>query len=96
MSTFGELLRVTTFGESHGAGVGAVIDGLPPQLPLSESDLQGQLDRRRPGQSAVTTTRAESDTVVILSGTERGLTLGTPVALLIRNHGAEGGNLRLD
>jgi len=84
-STFGSVLRVTTFGESHGAFVGAVIDGLPARLALTEADLQPQLDRRRPGQSDLTTPRAEPDRVQIVSGVEKGLTLGSPVALIIAN-----------
>lgn len=84
-STFGTLFRVTTFGESHGAGVGAVVDGCPPRLALSESDIQPQLDRRRPGQSALTTPREEGDRVQILSGVENGITLGTPIGLLVHN-----------
>ena len=85
MSTFGTLFRVTTFGESHCRGVGAVVDGVPPGLALTEATLQPQLDRRRPGQSRLTTPRSEADRVLILSGTERGRTLGTPVALFIAN-----------
>jgi len=84
-STFGRLFRVTTFGESHGGGVGAVIDGCPPRLELGADDLQAQLDRRRPGQSELTTDRQESDLVEILSGVENGQTLGSPIALLVRN-----------
>jgi chorismate synthase len=84
-STFGRNYRVSTFGESHCKGVGAIVDGCPPGLPLTEDDIQGQLDRRRPGQSKVTTARAESDTVTILSGTERGVTLGTPIGLFVPN-----------
>lgn len=84
-STFGSIWRVTTFGESHCKAVGAVVDGCPPRLPLVESDIQPQLDRRRPGQSAVSTPRQESDSVTILSGTENGLTLGTPIGLLVPN-----------
>lgn len=84
-STFGTLFKVSTFGESHGKGVGAIVDGCPPRLPLTEADIQPQLDRRRPGQSAVSTPRQESDTVTILSGTENGLTLGTPIGLLVPN-----------
>jgi chorismate synthase len=84
-STFGTVFRVSTFGESHGKGVGAVVDGCPPRLPLTEADIQPQLDRRRPGQSSVSTPRQESDTVTILSGTENGLTLGTPIGLLVPN-----------
>ncbi|HKI50838.1 MAG TPA: chorismate synthase [Geothermobacteraceae bacterium] len=84
-SSFGTLFRVSTFGESHGVGVGAVVDGCPSGLSLSEADIQPQLDRRRPGQSDLTTPRDESDQVTILSGVENGLTLGTPIGLLVRN-----------
>lgn len=84
-NTFGTLFKVTTFGESHGAAVGAVVDGVPPGLELDERDIQKELDRRRPGQSAVTTPRSEADRVEILSGVFAGRTTGTPVAMLIRN-----------
>lgn len=84
-NTFGRLFRVTTFGESHGIGVGAVVDGCPPRMELSEKDIQPQLSRRRPGQSDLTTPRDEKDSVTILAGTENGKTLGTPIALLVRN-----------
>ncbi|MFZ0610639.1 MAG: chorismate synthase, partial [Desulfobacterales bacterium] len=84
-STFGTLYRVTTFGESHGRGVGAIVDGYPPRIPLAETDIQPQLDRRRPGQSRLTTDRAEADRVTILSGVENGLTLGTPIAIVVAN-----------
>jgi len=84
-SSFGTLFRVSTFGESHGVGVGAVVDGCPAGLQLSEADIQPQLDRRRPGQSDLTTPRDEADQVTILSGVENGLTLGTPIGLLVRN-----------
>ena len=84
-STFGTLFRVTTFGESHCAGVGAVVDGVPPGMSLCETDIQPQLTRRRPGQSRLTTPRSEADVVRILSGCERGRTLGTPVALFVAN-----------
>lgn len=84
-STFGTLFRVTTFGESHCKGVGAVVDGCPPGLGLSESDIQAQLDRRRPGQSRITTDRNEADQVAILSGVENGKTLGTPIGLFVAN-----------
>ena len=84
-STFGRLFRVTTFGESHGPGVGAVVDGCPPLLALAAADIQRELDRRRPGQGALATPRRESDQVEILSGVEDGRTLGTPIALLVRN-----------
>jgi chorismate synthase len=84
-STFGTTFRVTTFGESHCNGVGAVIDGCPPGLELGEADIQPQLDRRRPGQSKLTTDRQEADQVTILSGVENGKTLGTPIALFVPN-----------
>jgi len=93
MSTFGTLFRVTTFGESHCRGVGCIVDGVPPNLPLVEADLQPQLSRRRPGQTRLlSTTRGEADIVSILSGTERGLTLGTPVCLLVPNEDARPGD----
>ncbi|KAJ7226095.1 chorismate synthase [Mycena pura] len=85
MSTYGTLFRVTTFGESHCASVGAIIDGCPPGLELSADDIQVQLNRRRPGQSDLTTPRNEKDAVQLQSGLERGVTLGTPIALLVRN-----------
>ena len=84
-STLGTLLKVSTFGESHGKGVGAVVDGLPAGIRLSEDDIQPQLDRRRPGQSRLTTDRQEADQVTILSGVEKGLTLGTPIGLFVGN-----------
>jgi len=84
-STIGRLWRVTTFGESHGSGLGAVIDGCPAGLPLSADDIQRQLDRRRPGQSDLTTQRDEADAAEIISGVEAGRTLGTPIGILIRN-----------
>ena len=87
-NTFGQLFRVTTFGESHGPAIGVVIDGVPPQLPLSEADIQPDLDRRKPGQSKITTQRKESDIVEILSGVFEGKTTGAPLALLIRNEDA--------
>ncbi|MCR5869274.1 MULTISPECIES: chorismate synthase [Aquincola] len=84
-STFGELFRVTNFGESHGPAIGCVIDGCPPGLALSEADIQPQLDRRRPGTSRHVTQRNEPDAVEILSGVYEGRTTGTPICLLIRN-----------
>jgi len=84
-NTFGRLFRVTTFGESHGGAIGAIVDGCPSRIPLSEADIQPDLDRRAPGQSRLTTQRTESDTVRILSGVFEGLTLGTPIGLLIPN-----------
>ena len=85
MNTFGQLLRVTTFGESHGPAIGCVVDGCPPGMALSEADIQRELDRRRPGTSRHVTQRREPDTVEILSGTFEGRTTGTPIALVIRN-----------
>lgn len=87
-SSFGHLFRVTTFGESHGGGVGVIIDGCPPLLEISEADIQVDLDRRRPGQSKITTPRKESDTCEILSGVFEGKTTGTPIAILVRNQDA--------
>lgn len=85
MNTFGELFRVTTFGESHGPAMGAVIDGCPAGVALTTEQVQRALDRRRPGQSAVTTARAEADRVELLSGVYEARTLGTPIAALVRN-----------
>ncbi|KAI0229270.1 bifunctional chorismate synthase/riboflavin reductase [NAD(P)H] aro2 [Massospora cicadina] len=85
MSTFGTLFRVTTYGESHCESVGCIVDGCPPGLPLTNELIQPQLTRRRPGQSSLTTPRNESDAVKIQSGTEHGVTLGTPIALRILN-----------
>lgn len=87
-STFGQLFRVTTFGESHGGGIGVVIDGCPPRIEFSEADIQRELDRRRPGQSKITTPRKEDDRCEILSGVFEGKTLGTPIAILVRNRDA--------
>jgi chorismate synthase len=88
-SCFGQLFRISTWGESHGGGVGVVVDGCPPRLRLSEADLQPDLDRRRPGQSKIVTPRQESDTVQILSGiSTTGLTLGTPICLWVKNEDA--------
>lgn len=87
-STFGQLFRITTFGESHGGGVGVVIDGCPPRIPLSEAEIQRELDRRRPGQSAIVSPRNEADRGEILSGVFEGQTLGTPIAILVRNQDA--------
>lgn len=84
-STIGQILRVTTWGESHGAGLGVVIDGCPPSIPLKRSDIQTFLNRRRPGQSKLTTPRAERDQIEILSGVFDGQTLGTPISLMVRN-----------
>jgi len=84
-NTFGKLFTVTSFGESHGLGLGAIIDGCPPGLPLCEADLQDDLDRRRPGTSRYTTARREPDKVKIMSGVFEGKTTGTPIGLLIEN-----------
>src|ERR1043165_5253617 len=84
-NSFGQLFRITTWGESHGGGVGVVIDGCPPRLSLTEADIQPDLDRRRPGQSSIVTPRKESDKVQILSGTFEGKTLGTPISMWVKN-----------
>jgi chorismate synthase len=84
-SVFGHLFRVATFGESHGGGVGVVVDGCPPRLPLAIDEIQRDLDRRRPGQSAITTPRDEPDRAELLSGVFEGQTLGSPIAILVRN-----------
>jgi chorismate synthase len=87
-NTFGHLFRITTWGESHGGGVGVIVDGCPPRLKLSAADIQPDLDRRRPGQSKIVTPRQESDTVQILSGLAEGRTLGTPICLWVKNEDA--------
>lgn len=87
-NTFGSLFRITTFGESHGGGVGVIIDGCPPRLEISPEEIQVDLDRRRPGQSKITTPRKEADQCEILSGVFEGKTLGTPIAILVRNKDA--------
>ena len=84
-SSLGQLFRISTFGESHGGGVGVIVDGCPPRLPIDRDAIQAELDRRRPGQSRITTPRKEDDRVEILSGLLDGLTLGTPIAMLVRN-----------
>jgi chorismate synthase len=84
-NTFGDLFKVTTFGESHGKALGCIIDGCPPQIELSEADIQSELNRRKPGQSDVTTQRKEDDAVEILSGVFEGKTTGTPISLIIYN-----------
>jgi len=88
-SSFGQLFHITTFGESHGGGVGVVIDGCPPRISLSEPDIQRELDRRRPGQSSVVSQRKEADRCEILSGVFEGQTLGTPIAIVVRNEDAQ-------
>ena len=90
-SSFGTIFRISTFGESHGGGVGVVVDGCPPRLPLTIDDIQRDLDRRRPGQSRLVTQRDEADQVEILSGLFDGVTLGTSIALLVRNTDARSG-----
>ena len=87
-NTFGQLFRVTTFGESHGGGIGVVIDGCPPKIDIADADIQRELDRRRPGQSKITTQRKEEDRCEILSGVFEDKTLGTPIAILVRNQDA--------
>ena len=87
-SSFGRAFRITTFGESHGGGVGVVVDGCPPRLALDAEEIQRDLDRRKPGQSRLTTPRQEADVVEILSGTFEGRTTGSPIAMLVRNKDA--------
>jgi chorismate synthase len=87
-SSFGQAFRITTFGESHGGGVGVVVDGCPPRLAISLEEIQRDLDRRRPGQSHLTTPRDEADRAEILSGVFEGQTLGTPIAIVVRNQDA--------
>src|SRR6202789_2483595 len=89
-NTFGELFRVSTWGESHGAAVGVVV-GCPPRLPLAAADVQADLDRRRPGQSDIVSPRKEKDTVEILSGVFEGKTTGAPISMLVRNSDARPG-----
>lgn len=84
-NSFGELFRITTWGESHGGGVGVVVDGCPPKVTLTERDIQPDLDRRRPGQSEIVTPRKETDTCRILSGTFQGKTLGSPISIMVPN-----------
>jgi chorismate synthase len=91
-NTFGSLFRITTFGESHGPAVGVIVDGCPPRLPLAPEEVQRELDRRRPGQSSITTQRREADVVEILSGVHEGLTLGTPLSMMVRNQDQRGGD----
>ena len=84
-NTFGKIFRFTTWGESHGPAIGCVIDGCPPNIALSEKEIQKDMNRRRPGQSKFTTQRKESDKVVILSGVFDGKTTGTPISIIIYN-----------
>ncbi|MDP7497518.1 MAG: chorismate synthase, partial [Roseibacillus sp.] len=87
-SFFGRCFQIATWGESHGGGVGVVVDGCPPRIPLSEEQIQRELDRRRPGQSEIVTPRDEADQCEILSGVFEGRTLGSPIAILVRNKDA--------
>eukprot|EP00955_Chlamydomonas_euryale_P043001 352473-Chlamydomonas_euryale.AAC.10 len=84
-SHYGTLFRVSTFGESHGKGVGCIVDGVPPRLEITEEEIQAELDRRKPGQSIITTPRKEDDTCEILSGVVDNVTMGSPIAVLVRN-----------
>ncbi|HSI83334.1 MAG: chorismate synthase [Candidatus Methylacidiphilales bacterium] len=93
-NTFGHLFRITTWGESHGGGVGVVVDGCPPRIPLNESIIQYELDRRRPGQSSIVTPRKESDTCQILSGLSEGKTTGTPISIMVKNEDQRPGAYR--
>ena len=94
-NSFGHLFRITTFGESHGGGVGVVVDGCPPGILLSENDIQPELDRRKPGQSAITTPRKEEDTIQILSGVFEGKTTGTPILIIAFNKDQRSGDYNL-
>eukprot|EP00741_Cyanophora_paradoxa_P012475 tig00020610_g12054.t1 len=91
-NSFGHLFRISTFGESHGGGVGVIVDGCPPSLPITVEEIQAELDRRKPGQSRITTPRKEDDLVEILSGVADGLTTGTPIAMLVRNKDQRSGD----
>ena len=84
-SSFGKIFRVSTFGESHGGAVGVILDGCPPKLKLDTDLIQGELNRRKPGQSKITTQRKEEDKLEILSGLKGNITLGTPIAMIVRN-----------
>ena len=84
-NTFGTIFKLTTFGESHGEAIGAVIDGCPPKIPLTPNDIQNELDRRKPGKSKFVTQRKEQDIVQIISGVFEGKTTGTPIGLIIQN-----------
>ena len=84
-STFGKIFRVSTFGESHGGAVGVILDGCPPKLKIDVDLIQNELNRRRPGQSNITTPRNEADRIEILSGLKGDMTLGTPIAMIVRN-----------
>jgi chorismate synthase len=92
-NSFGKAFRITTFGESHGKGIGAVIDGCPSGIPLSDKDFVKEMARRRPGRSSIDTPRSETDRVETLSGVFEGFTTGTPIALLIRNNDVKSDNV---
>lgn len=91
-STYGKIFKISTFGESHGGGVGVIVDGCPPRIPLSTADVQHELNRRKPGQSRLTTPRDEDDQVEILSGVYGGYTLGTPIGMVVRNKDQRSGD----
>eukprot|EP01038_Epipyxis_sp_PR26KG_P005501 gene5501-7616_t len=91
-NSYGRIFRISTFGESHGLGVGVIVDGCPPRLPLTTLDIQKELDKRRPGQSRLTTPRDEEDMVEILSGVANGVTLGTPISMVVRNKDQRSGD----
>jgi chorismate synthase len=91
-NSFGKIFRISTFGESHGPGVGVIIDGCPPRIPIKLNEFQEELDRRKPGQSRLTTPRDEEDKVEILSGISNDLTMGTPISLLVRNKDQRSGD----
>ncbi len=91
-NSFGQAFKITTFGESHGGAVGVVVDGCPPGIVLSEADIQPELDRRKPGQSSITTPRNEADQITILSGVFEGRTTGTPICMLAHNKDARSGD----
>ena len=92
-NSFGKVFRISTWGESHGGGVGVTLDGCPPRISLTREEIQFDLDRRRPGQSRITTPRNEADSIEILSGlTQNGITLGTPIAMLVRNKDQRSGD----
>ncbi|MEO0354000.1 MAG: chorismate synthase, partial [Cyanobacteria bacterium P01_A01_bin.3] len=84
-NSFGQLFSITTYGESHGGAVGVIVDGCPPRIPITAEEIQVDLDRRRPGQSKIVTPRKESDTCEITSGVFEGLTIGTPIHIIVRN-----------
>src|SRR5574341_2686689 len=94
-NTFGTLFRITTWGESHGPAVGVVIDGCPAGIPLGDADIQKELDRRRPGQSDITTPRKEEDRAEILSGVFSGKTTGAPISIMVRNRDVDSGKYEL-